>query len=138
MAIISKTYIFDAGHRLMYHKGKCANLHGHTYKVEIHLEDEIDKKTNMVADFADLNAPVREIIEKLDHAMIVNKDDVGLVNYLHIKGFKFYALDGDPTAELIGLHFFKALREEGLKINKVIVWETPKCKAEVTENDLRE
>lgn len=138
MATISKTYVFDAGHRLMYHKGKCSNIHGHTYKVEIYLSDKIDSKTSMVTDFSDLDKPVKEIIDKMDHAMIVNADDVRLIDYLHVKGYKFYLIDGDPTAELIGLHFLRKLKEKNLPAARIVVWETPKCKAEVTIDDLHQ
>jgi len=120
----------------MHHKGMCSNVHGHTYKVEIYLSDKINSKTGMVADFSDLDDPVKQIINKMDHAMIVNANDIGLINYLHVKGYKFYLIDGDPTAELIGLHFLHKLKEKNLPVVRIVVWETSKCKAEVTIDDL--
>lgn len=41
IARIGKTYSFDAAHKLPNHDGKCANEHGHTYRVTFEVEGEI-------------------------------------------------------------------------------------------------
>ena len=76
---LTKEFSFDAAHMLDGHCGKCNNLHGHTYKLKIHvfanelLEDKSSK--DMVIDFKDLKAIVKPIVDKLDHSFIFNKQN---------------------------------------------------------------
>ena len=58
---------FSAAHSLPRHPGKCKNLHGHTYKVEIVVEGEKKEDTECVADFAEVKAQVEEVLDLLDH-----------------------------------------------------------------------
>jgi 6-pyruvoyltetrahydropterin/6-carboxytetrahydropterin synthase len=61
------TMDFSAAHSLPRHPGKCKNLHGHTYKVEIVVEGEKKEDTECVADFAEVKAQVEEVLDLLDH-----------------------------------------------------------------------
>lgn len=69
---ITKIFTFDSSHMLDGHDGKCQNLHGHTYKLEITVSDGIIKggaKDGMVMDFTDLKAIVKQhITDPFDHA----------------------------------------------------------------------
>ena len=71
---ITKIFTFDSSHMLDGHDGKCQNLHGHTYKLEITVSDGIIRggpKDGMVMDFADLKAIVKQhITDPFDHAFI--------------------------------------------------------------------
>lgn len=71
---ITKIFTFDSSHMLDGHDGKCQNLHGHTYKLEITVSDGIIKggaKDGMVMDFTDLKAIVKQhITDPFDHAFI--------------------------------------------------------------------
>ncbi len=64
---ITKIFSFDAAHKLPDYDGKCANLHGHRWTVELEIEGSIDKKTGMVLDFVELKNSIDPIIKKLDH-----------------------------------------------------------------------
>ena len=74
--MISKEMTFDCAHMLSGHKGKCADSHGPTYKVQVLLEAPTidikgDSSDGMVMDFADLkDVMVNEIVERFDHALI--------------------------------------------------------------------
>lgn len=57
---------FSAAHRLPRHEGKCKELHGHTYKVEVMFEGE-QRENGMVADFSQLKSVVRGVLDALDH-----------------------------------------------------------------------
>lgn len=61
---------FDAAHRLLGHKGKCANLHGHTWAVELTVESDFIDEQGMVVDFFDLKKILKEIVAKMDHQYI--------------------------------------------------------------------
>lgn len=71
MFYLSKIFRFEASHQLKHHDGKCANLHGHSWVVVIHLKrrtlEAKGPKENMVFDFGDLSAAMKPLIEKLDH-----------------------------------------------------------------------
>ena len=72
---ISKEYRFEASHYLPNHPGKCARLHGHSYRVVVQVEGEVEDSglnhhqadRGMVMDYAELDAIVKPIIERMDH-----------------------------------------------------------------------
>ncbi len=57
---------FDAAHSLPGYNGKCANLHGHTYKVEVVVEGSVEAN-GFVMDFYDLKKILAEALADLDH-----------------------------------------------------------------------
>lgn len=69
---IFKSFKFDAAHKLtLPYESKCNNLHGHTYKLEIGIEGQINE-TGMVLDFKELKEMINPIIEKYDHSFLNN------------------------------------------------------------------
>jgi 6-pyruvoyltetrahydropterin/6-carboxytetrahydropterin synthase len=68
-AEIQKIVSFEAAHRLpnVPPGHKCARLHGHSFRVEIGVEGEVDPHTGWVRDFADLSEAFRPLFEQLDH-----------------------------------------------------------------------
>lgn len=68
--LIAKEFTFDAAHRLLNYEGKCANLHGHTYKLQVILSGKV-QKNGLVFDFVDLKKIVnKKVISILDHTFI--------------------------------------------------------------------
>jgi len=64
---ITKRFNFEAGHALHGYEGKCKNIHGHSYKLDvtvqgIPIKDRSNPKYGMVIDFADLKKIVKEEI----------------------------------------------------------------------------
>ncbi|MDD1663639.1 MAG: 6-carboxytetrahydropterin synthase, partial [Methanomicrobiales archaeon] len=68
---IYKEVSFDASHRLLHYEGKCRNLHGHRWKVEVWLAGEIDERPGILVDFN----VVRDVIERFGHQVILNRED---------------------------------------------------------------
>ncbi|EKD93626.1 MAG: hypothetical protein ACD_28C00108G0019 [uncultured bacterium] len=65
--LITKIFIFDAAHALTRYYGKCENVHGHTYRLEVTVEGEMDSN-GLVIDFVILKRIVqRQILGVLDH-----------------------------------------------------------------------
>ena len=69
---LTKEFTFEAAHRLPRHDGKCARLHGHSWKMQVEVESpalcESGPKTGMVMDFGDIKAAVASLVEShLDH-----------------------------------------------------------------------
>jgi len=74
---------FDAAHYTKGVGGKCMNIHGHTFRVNVEVEGEVDPETGFVIDFSVLKKIVKEVIEEYDHKVIVPKKDV---NETFLKG----------------------------------------------------
>lgn len=70
MFTIFKDYGFAAAHAIRGHQGGCQNLHGHNYRVRVHVAAEHLDGLGMVLDFADLKAVLAEILGPFDHRVI--------------------------------------------------------------------
>ena len=68
--IVSKRVSFDAAHFLPNHPGKCRNVHGHHWVIELGVEGDINNKTGMVVDFSKLKHCLESITEDLDHTLL--------------------------------------------------------------------
>lgn len=68
-AELIKTFRFEAAHTLpMVPPGhKCGRMHGHSYRVDIHVTGQADPQTGWVIDFGQIKAAVEPLIEQLDH-----------------------------------------------------------------------
>jgi 6-pyruvoyltetrahydropterin/6-carboxytetrahydropterin synthase len=128
---IYKEVQIDASHRLLHYQGKCANLHGHRWKVEVWIEGEPDATTNLLIDYN----TIKQIIERFDHQIILNCDDPMvpcIEKFQHVM-----TTPGDPTSELLAVVFKDDLNEacksQGInaKVTKIRVWESPNCYAEL-------
>ena len=58
---------FSSAHQLRGYKGKCENLHGHNYKIEIFARGEELNNIGLLIDFGDLKAAADEMVKYLDH-----------------------------------------------------------------------
>lgn len=65
--LVTKIFSFDAAHNLTNYYGKCERLHGHTYKLEVTLEGDV-QSNGMVIDFVVLKRIVKKhVLDRLDH-----------------------------------------------------------------------
>ncbi len=104
MMRITKEFSVDYGHRLMNHPGQCSNIHGHTARILVHVAGRVIPKTGMVVDFGELNDLCKPIIDRFDHALILNEEDMGIIAALATYDrtnpkLKIVLLDREPTAE---------------------------------------
>lgn len=58
---------FSSAHQLRGYKGKCENLHGHNYKVEIYARGRELNDTGLLIDFVELKKAADEVTRYLDH-----------------------------------------------------------------------
>ena len=105
---------FDAAHSLRGYEGKCARLHGHTYRVQVALEGRELDPIGMLLDFRRVKDACRGIIEGLDHTCVNEVPPFDRLN---------------PTCENLAWHlyerFSEALADERVSVRHVTVWETP-------------
>ena len=110
---IFKDFTFAAAHHIPDHPGKCRFLHGHNYKVRVHLRAEKLDRIGMVLDFADLKRLTEEVVGPWDHQVI---NDFAPFDQL------------PPTAEMLASHIFEAmarrLEDPRVSIARVEVWES--------------
>jgi 6-pyruvoyltetrahydropterin/6-carboxytetrahydropterin synthase len=130
---VSRQIDFCYGHRLLDYDGKCRFLHGHNGRVVITLEShELDHR-GMVIDFSEIKDVVsRWIDDKLDHRMILRRDDP-VVSLLAQQGEPMFLMDANPTAENIARLIYDFTRDHGFPIVEARLWETPRCYATYRE-----
>lgn len=124
MFTITKEVYFCYGHRLMNHPGKCRNLHGHSVKAAISIEQDALNEQGMVCDFADIKECVEAYVDQnLDHNFLLHEDDP-LVPVLKANNERFWALAEHPTAEVLSKMIFQHLKGTGFSVSQVVLWET--------------
>ena len=107
---------FEASHNLLNYDGDCANLHGHSYRLDVEFLGRINESTGMICDFKVLKQSVKSTTDQFDHKYI---NDV---------------MDVNPTAENMATKIFHDLRSnmdsaglQNIEITKVQLWETEHC-----------
>jgi 6-pyruvoyltetrahydropterin/6-carboxytetrahydropterin synthase len=132
---IYKEVQIDASHRLLHYQGKCANLHGHRWKIEVWVEGEPNSRTNILIDYN----TIKEIVGKYDHQTILNAEDP-MVPYIE-KFQPVITTPGDPTSELLALlirqELYAYCKIHGIDVDipRIRVWESPNSYAELNLAD---
>lgn len=131
MYILKTAASFDSAHFLAGYNGKCANLHGHHWVIEVEagqgtLQAEGEKR-GMVIDFGDLKKAVRSLADSFDHALIYEAGSLksATLAALQDEGFRMIEVPYRPTAENFARAFYAALSADGLPVLRVTVYETP-------------
>ena len=139
MYILKTEHSFDSAHFLAGYEGKCSNIHGHRWKVEIEVMTEklnTDKQLNgMYVDFGTLKEDLRKMVDELDHCLIIEKGSLKELTYKALieDGFKILEFDFRPTAENLAKYFYDKMKEAGYGIRMATVYETPTNAASYTE-----
>lgn len=121
-----KCFHFDAAHCLPGHNGKCASLHGHTYRLEVVVARKDGALVaegsgeGMIIDFGDLNRIVKEeILDKVDHQCL---NDL---------------FDFRTTSENLATYFFEALNKRlnlcDIVLERILLWESSTSCVEVEQ-----
>jgi len=104
-----KVFQIEAAHRLpaVPPGHKCARLHGHSFRIEVHLRGEVDPVFGWVMDFADVKRAFAPVFEALDHRYL--NDIEGLEN---------------PTSENLARWIWQRLQPDLPLLAKIVVHET--------------
>lgn len=122
---------FDSAHFLSGYKGKCSNIHGHRWMVEVEVGSEVLEESGqtrgMIVDFSKLKDDLAEITSNLDHCFIYEKGTLKekTVEALCEENFKMISVDFRPTAENFSKYFYDEMCTRGYKVIKATVYETP-------------
>ena len=130
---VSKEFSCDMAHLLDGHDGKCQNLHGHTYKLQVEVAGDLlvdGAKKSMVMDFSDLKVVVKKaILDPMDHAFIYDQTserESKIAMLLQELQSKTFGVNFRTTAEEMARFIFQRLKyDEKLPISAIRLWETP-------------
>lgn len=86
---------FSAAHCLPQHPGKCANLHGHSYRALVTVAGQALNEQGMLVDFGDLKAICNQVIDPLDHVYLNDRPPFAA---------------SAPTAERIAQHIYSEVK----------------------------
>ena len=106
---------FASAHALRNYKGRCENVHGHNWKVQVVIEGEKLDATGMLVDFLDVKSFMGEILDRIDHQFLNEIPPFDVVN---------------PSAENIAEYFYQQLSGKladipvPVRIREVKIWET--------------
>lgn len=110
--------IFSAAHQLKGYKGKCERLHGHNWKVQVHVLAEKLNEIDLAIDFHELKRLANEVVSALDH---------GVLNEI------FPFTEKNPSSENIAKWVYDSLRKkiqnETIQLSAVTVWESETASA---------
>ena len=137
MMKICKTYRFEAAHKLKDHDGLCAELHGHSYRVEIEVTGLMQSTPGtsdyqMVMDFKDLDAIVEPLIASFDHSYL--NSAIGLIREFSGCGPPLARTTAEELAAFFGGEIMPLITNLsiGRRLSRVRLWETEKSYAEWT------
>ena len=122
---------FDAAHFLKGYQGKCANLHGHRWRIVATIQGETlqseGAQAGMLTDFGDLKSDLRNLTEELDHSLLVEEGSLmpATEQTLAAEGFRMVLFPFRTTAENLAKYFYDRLRSLGYDLRDVAVYETP-------------
>ena len=109
---IFRVFSIEAAHRLpnVPAEHKCARLHGHSFRIEVHVAGEVDPDSGWVQDFADIRVAFQPVNDRLDHHYL--NDVPGLEN---------------PTSENLAIWIWNELLSDLPMLSKIVVQETCNC-----------
>ena len=106
---IFKEFTFESAHRLPHvpEGHKCGRLHGHSFRVAIYLEGEVNVNTGWIRDFSEIKQIFKPVYERLDH------------NYLNdLPGLE------NPTSENLAVWIWDELKPLLPELSRIRIHET--------------
>jgi 6-pyruvoyltetrahydropterin/6-carboxytetrahydropterin synthase len=117
---IRKHFRFEAAHVLPHHPGKCARMHGHSYRLEVAIRGPIQSDGSaqgMIEDFDTIKSVVRShVVDVLDHSTLND-------------------LIENPTAEHIVMWIWRRLEGQLPALDELVLWETANSCAVLRTSD---
>jgi len=148
-SIIKQLRDFSAAHRLTKnYQGKCKDLHGHNYAIDITLSADELNQYGFVMDFDDIKEHLDQWVQQhWDHVTIVSEDDKPLIDFLEKEKQDYFIIPGNKntTAECLAEFLFhtfsdilKTLNEKRVRLVSVRVYESDTASAVYSITDLKD
>jgi len=111
---VSVEETFAAGHSLRNYRGKCENVHGHNYRVQVTLSGPELDDIGLLVDFVQVKKLIMQVVDRLDHQFL---NDLAPFDELN------------PSAENMAKYFYDEVsgglgQSTPVKVGQVQVWET--------------
>ena len=128
---LKTSFDFDAAHRLVGYLGKCLNLHGHIWHVDIEIEGDKSQldDVGILWDFTN----VKTLKDMFDHKTILKNCDENADLIIAIRSCRYekkdnlYLMNKNPTAENLCFEILNYLKNSNPNLKyKVTIWESPK------------
>ncbi|MGA2588545.1 MAG: 6-carboxytetrahydropterin synthase QueD [Bryobacteraceae bacterium] len=111
---VSVEETFAAGHSLRNYRGKCENVHGHNYRVQVTLNGPELDDIGLLVDFVQVKKLIMQVVERLDHQFLNDLAPFDVLN---------------PSAENMAKYFYDEIsgglgQSTPVRVGQVQVWET--------------
>lgn len=112
---ISVQKTFAAGHALREYRGKCENVHGHNYRVEVCVQGERLNRIGLLVDFTEVKRLLNQVIDRVDHRFLNELEPFDRLN---------------PSAENLAKYFYDEIHrglagnDVPVRVTAVRLWET--------------
>jgi len=111
---VSVEETFAAGHALRNYHGKCENVHGHNYKIQLTVRGAELDEAGLLVDFVEMKRALNAVIERLDHRFLNDVPPFDVLN---------------PSAENMARYFHEEISgalaaRGGVTVSEVKIWET--------------
>ena len=131
--LLTKKFTFEMAHALDGYDGKCANLHGHSYHLEVTVEGTELNSNGIAIDFGSIKTLVqRTVIDHFDHALVLKKGSTLALNPLAFSNL--IEVPFNPTTEKLLIHFATLLEPQmpaGTRLHSLRLAETDSSVAEL-------
>ena len=105
---------FAAGHALRNYRGKCENVHGHNYRVQLTFQGPALDATGLLVDFVVVKKLMQVVVDRLDHQFLNDLEPFSVAN---------------PSAENLAKYFYDEISgglgaSAAARLGEVRIWET--------------
>jgi 6-pyruvoyltetrahydropterin/6-carboxytetrahydropterin synthase len=104
---------FSAAHQLREHGGKCEQMHGHNWRVEVFVQGRELADDGLLMDFHDIKAATKHVLDGIDHSFLNEVAPFDRIN---------------PSSENIARHIFESLSRtidnDRVRVSRVAAWES--------------
>ncbi len=128
MYILTIEDYISAAHQLKGYKGKCENIHGHNWKVEVSVCGEKLNDIGILIDFHELKDMLKEVLQEFDHTNLNDTREFA---------------DKNPSSEILSKIIYNKLNEmlqhynnknkTAIDVYAVTVWESASCRSTYQE-----
>lgn len=124
MYILTIEDYISSAHQLKGYRGKCENIHGHNWKIEVSVYGDTLNDIGVLIDFHDLKSMLKQVLQKFDHKNLNDCEEFKSIN---------------PSSENLSKIIYENMNNMvaayscannvNIKVFSVTVWESATCRS---------